>query len=107
MRCARRICRWVARARLAEAAQAELACIASSARLAVAAGIVTADGGRVVDPELEAQLDDLALGHPDERGTDPDRRLAFRFDTGTRSKICHPLECLDEFRPAVGISAVV
>src|SRR5688500_17391752 len=107
MRRARRISCRVVRARLTEAAQAELACIASPARLAVRARIVTADGDRVVDAELEAELDDLALCHADERRPDSNRRLALGLDAGTSGKIRHPLERLDEFRSAVGISAVV
>src|SRR5687767_2093507 len=107
MRCARRIGGRVARARLAEAAESELACVASPARLAVPGWIVTADGGRVINAKFQSKLDDLAFGHPDQRSTDSNRRLAMSLDTGTRGKIRHSLECLDELGTTVGISAVV
>ncbi len=58
----------------------------------------------VIEAELEAAPDDLALRQRDERRV---HAKSGAFDTCTRGKCGERLEGMDEFRPAIGIPGVV
>src|SRR6266851_3629003 len=98
---------WILCARFTETTKAKLAGIAHSARLPSCGGIVAAGGNRVVDAQSEPKLDDLTLREIDERRTNSNRGLVARFDAGACSERCHLLECGDELRATVRVSAVV
>ena len=94
----------VRHAGLGESSGPQHAAVAAAARLAVGATDRSSCGQPVVEAERQAAADDLGLRQADERRVD---REAGAFDAGLRRERGHPLERLDELRPAVGIAGVV
>ena len=80
----------------------------SVAALAGACGgsrIVTAPGQAVVHAQFNSGLDDLRLCHVDEGSNDPNRILLRNSSLG--SEPCSLGKGVNEFRPAVWITAVI
>src|SRR5262249_51816234 len=67
--------------------------------------VVTTHGEREVHTELRAVLDDLRLGHLNQRGVNA--KTPRVLDGGFRRQVGEAFEGVEELRPAVGIAGVV
>src|SRR3954453_21739869 len=98
------VLRRIGNARFLESLPPQDARVAVPARPPRGIGVVARVRERVVDAELDAAADDVALGHVDER------RHAARpamLDAAARARLDHALERAEDLRPAVGIAAEV
>src|SRR5262245_30662075 len=95
----------IVRAGVCETLEAQNTGVAVAARDAIAVGVVAGARQRVIDSEVEAELNDLRLRKADQRGVDG--QLLLGLDCSARGEIRHRLKRADVLRPAIGIAGVI